>query len=289
MPIITISRGTFSGAESLAQSVSACLGIPCLSREIIVEAARHIGVSEEVFEETLERPPSFFERFSNMRDIYLAFVRSALLEQARQGSFVYHGNNVHLLLSELPNVIRVRVIAPMSFRVGSVMKRRGLGQREAERYVQRIDKQRAKWIRFLYQVQSEDPALYDLTINLELLEIQEACDLVCNVAGLQRLQWTDRLQQQVSDLALASRVPAQLAHDSPSSKAELEVTAQSGVVKIRGSIRFPQTREAILKTAGKIPGAEQVQCEVTLPLGHCHHCQQDLADHVDGVCAEDGP
>jgi hypothetical protein len=39
MPIITISRGTFSGGKDVAECLAGKLGYPCISREVIVEAA----------------------------------------------------------------------------------------------------------------------------------------------------------------------------------------------------------------------------------------------------------
>ena len=47
MAIITISRGTFSGGQSLAEYVAGKLGYRCLAREVLIEAARQYGVDEE--------------------------------------------------------------------------------------------------------------------------------------------------------------------------------------------------------------------------------------------------
>ena len=43
MSIITISRGTFSGGRDLAECLAQKLGYPCISREVIVEAAERYG------------------------------------------------------------------------------------------------------------------------------------------------------------------------------------------------------------------------------------------------------
>jgi hypothetical protein len=68
MPVITLSRGTYSGRKELAELVAARLSAPCLSREILVEAAERFGVSEQTLFEAMDRPPSVFERFSHQRD-----------------------------------------------------------------------------------------------------------------------------------------------------------------------------------------------------------------------------
>lgn len=57
MATITISRDTFSGGQSLAECVAERLGYRCLSRELLLEAARQYGVLEERLSEALTRRP----------------------------------------------------------------------------------------------------------------------------------------------------------------------------------------------------------------------------------------
>jgi hypothetical protein len=53
MPIITISRGTFTGGKKLAGCLSELLKYPCISREVLAEAGEQYGVPEAVLK--LER------------------------------------------------------------------------------------------------------------------------------------------------------------------------------------------------------------------------------------------
>ena len=114
MPVITVSRGTYSGGKEIAECVAARISAPCLSREILVETADKFGIHEHILAEAMSKPPSVLERFSHQRDVYLAFVRATLLQHAATGSFVYHGRAGQLLLADVVNVIRVRIVAPMS-------------------------------------------------------------------------------------------------------------------------------------------------------------------------------
>jgi cytidylate kinase len=261
MPIITISRGTYSGAKDLAECVAARLDMPCVSREIIVDAAKQFGVSEDELAEAMGRPPTFLERFSRQRHMYLAFIRTALLQQAAQGSFVYHGHAGHLLLSEIPNVFRVRVVAPMQFRVTAAMERLGVDQRAAVQHIEQVDGQREKWTRFLYGVEWRDPSLYDMIVNLEHLDIDEVCDVLCGVARLDRFEWTDETRAVVADEALAALVAAELRRDERTRGAELRVTARRGAVAIRGKTRHPAS-DAIEAVARAVPGVTTVTVEV---------------------------
>ncbi|MBU1162009.1 MAG: cytidylate kinase-like family protein, partial [Proteobacteria bacterium] len=47
MAIITISRGCFSHGQEIAEKVAGMLGYECISREVLIEAAKLFNVSEK--------------------------------------------------------------------------------------------------------------------------------------------------------------------------------------------------------------------------------------------------
>src|SRR5918999_4782022 len=57
MSIITISRGTASGGQALAERVAAKVRWPCLSNEVIVEAAKRYNVPEPELVKAFEKAP----------------------------------------------------------------------------------------------------------------------------------------------------------------------------------------------------------------------------------------
>ena len=92
MTIIAISRCTLAGATLVAEEVASELQVPCISREIIVDAAKEGGISEDMLTEQIDTPPSsVFTSYSKEREVYLWHIRSALCQHALKGSFVYHG------------------------------------------------------------------------------------------------------------------------------------------------------------------------------------------------------
>jgi cytidylate kinase len=264
MPVITVSRGTYSGGKEFAECVAARISAPCLSREILVEAAEKFGVPEHILAEAMNKPPSMLERFSRQRDVYLAFMRATLLQHAATGSFVYHGRAGQLLLTDVVNVIRVRIVAPMSYRVPAAMKRLGIDERKAIAYIEKVDRERERWVRFLYNAQWQDPSLYDLVVNLEQLSIEEACDIVCGMIGFERFAWTDDSRRKVADMALASLVIAELARDERTRGSALDVSCSSGIVTIRGIVRLREVYALVPRIARGVPGVVDVRCQISL-------------------------
>jgi cytidylate kinase len=239
MPIITISRGSMSGGRALADCVAAAVDAPCVGRELVVEAAARLGVTEEVLSQKLEKSPGLWERMTHERRIYVAALQAALAEQVVSGHLVYHGFADHLLLTGVPAVLRVRLIAPMATRVRAVMEQHRLAREAAERYIDEVDEDRVRWARFIYGVDLRDPAHYDVTLNLDVLTVASACAAVVDIAKRPEFTVTREVTKQLANFALACRVRVALATNPATRSLDLEVAAENGAVTLSGVI--PET------------------------------------------------
>ena len=266
MAIVTISRGTFSGGQTLAECIAEKTGYRCTSREVLLEASGQYGVAQEELSEALTKKPGFLERLSVERRHYLAYIRAALCKEAQDDNLVYHGHAGHLLLEGVPNVLRVRIIANMELRVRDAMIRNNLSRGAAERYIKKVDGERVKWTRFLYGVDWYDPSLYDIVINLDKLSYDEACDMVCLIAGMDQYKRTPESQKAVDDLVLATHLRAVIAADGSIGDEGIEVSARGSVVTIGGSVELMADADKIRVIVAKEPGVEEVKSEMTIRL-----------------------
>lgn len=264
MPIITISRGTFSGGKELAECLAEKLGYPCLSREVLVEAAERYGVSESALAAALTRAPSLLDRLKRDRERYLAFIKAALCQRAKAGNLVYHGLAGHHLLAGIRHVIRVRVVADIGYRVQAAMGRLGMTSHQAETYIRKVDSERVKWTQFLYGVAWEDPRNYDVVLNLEHLGIQGGCATVLRLAELDVFQPTEESLAAMENLALSSLVLAALAGDKRTRDGSFQVQAMAGVVTVEGVVRVPGVAESVPEVAGAVEGVKKVVNNVVL-------------------------
>jgi hypothetical protein len=142
MPIITISRGTFSGGEALAHAVAERLRYRCISREDLMTVAPAYGVPAEECAAAMAKRPSLLHRVLGDQTIYLAVMQAALCERARGDHLVYHGHLGHLLLPGIAHVLSVRVIADQESRLQAIERQHHLGWREAVAHLERVDKER---------------------------------------------------------------------------------------------------------------------------------------------------
>ena len=269
MSIIAISRGTYSGREALAAGVAERLGYRCISREVILEAARGSGISEEELSAAMEKPPSFWERVAGQRTAHLVFVQANLCEQARGGNLVFHGHVGHLLLPGISHVIRVRVIADMEFRIQAVMQRRRLWRHEALAYIEKVDRERRQWVQFLFNVDWEDPRLYDIVLNLNRMRLATAVETVAHLSERDEFRATAESLKAFQDLALATHVSAVLASDARTKGHALRVVAADGIVTITGSTHWPEAKQVIQSQVRRVEGVKEVRVEIEiLPMSY---------------------
>ena len=261
MPIITISRGSFSGGKMLAESLAKRLGYRCIDRDQIIQKAAAWGVSQNDLRTAIERPPSFLGQSHHTKYLYLAFIQAALTEEVRTGNAIYHGLAGHLLLGKGPHVLRTRIIAPMEFRIARLQDRLHCNRQEAITYIEKMDDDRRKWTRFLYGVDWRDASLYDIVLNLEQMSLEEACDVICAAAQLKYFEFTPESQRTMNDLAVASRIKANLAMNPATSNLELEVVAHGGSVSIKGDIVGPSQVKKIGSIVQTAPGVTEVYLE----------------------------
>jgi cytidylate kinase len=264
MAIITISRGTFSGGQILAESIAEKLGYRCISREVLVGAARQYGVQLEKLSKALTEPPGFLHRFSEDRAHYLAYIRADLCNEVKDDRVVYHGLAGHLLLRGLPHVLRVRVIADMEFRIKAAMERQNFSREKAIEFVQKIDEKRVKWTRFLYHADWSDPSLHDIVINLENIGIDDARDIVCQIAALDKFKVTPESQKIMSDMLLSTEVRAALAGSKGISDGGIEIEADRGIITIGGTVGSLKDADKIKELVRKMPGVKEVNSHMRI-------------------------
>jgi cytidylate kinase len=245
----------------LAEGLAKELGYEMVSREDVVREAAAFGANEESLQKALLNPPSFWERFKHERRCHLAFVQAALCEHAQKDRIVYHGNAGHLLLQGVSHVLCIRIVAPMPVRIQMLMERRGMGRDEAIDFIEKVDRERQAWTRFLYDVDWLDPSLYDLTINLRTLDVARAVEIAAAAARNRAFEPTEESREAMAGLVLASRVRAALAANSETCPADVEVDAKEGVVYLKGKLHQATMVDAVINVASAVAGVQQVNRE----------------------------
>jgi cytidylate kinase len=204
--IITISRGSLSGGRTVAECLADRLGSRCLADEVLQEAARKLGVSEEAVRGKFETAPGLWSRLKRAREQYVLAVQSALAEACLEGSLVYHGVAGQFLLRGISGVLKIRLIAPLDMRVRALTRtHHRMTRPAAEEFIRSVDRDRERWVRLMFGVNVEDPALYDLTVNLRSLSLDAACAAIAEAADQPAYRITDDVRGEHRVFAEACR------------------------------------------------------------------------------------
>lgn len=266
MPIITISRGSYSQGKEVAEKVAQELGYEIVSREILLKASEEFNVPEIRLTRAIHDAPSILDRLSRKKERYIAYIRAALLKYFCQDNIVYHGLAGHFFVKNIPHVLKVRIIADMKDRVKTEMEREGVSEAEALHVLKKDDEERKKWSQHLYGIDTRDPSLYDLVLHIHKLTVDDAVDIVCQTVNLEYFQVTLESEKALNDLALSAAVKAALIDVDYSAK----VTVTEGSVSIKATGTPYQYRKSdnIKNIVENIPGVKDlyVDVEPVLPI-----------------------
>lgn len=257
MSVIAISRGSFSGGKLLAEAVARRLSYRCIDRDVVIQRASIRSISPSELFDALDPPPaSELSTLNHRRYIYLALVQAAIIEEVYAGNAVYHGLAGHLLLQEGLPILRIRVIAPMEYRIQVAQERMQMNREKAISHIKKVDDHRGKWTKYLYGVDWEDPSLYDLVLNIEHIKIEPASQFVAGIIRSGEFELSSRRREEMKDFIIATRVRAALAKDPLTSNLEVDAVSRGGQVVIQGDL-YEQT-EDVQRVAMAVPDVRNV-------------------------------
>jgi cytidylate kinase len=258
MSIITISHEAFGDGRAVAERVAAILGYPCISREALVKASQRYGISETKLVEVLEeKPHSWWKQWLESRGIYRIALQAAVCELAQEGDIVYHGRAGQEFFPGIRHVLNVFLDTPTESRIKHVMARKGLAAEAAKKYVEELDRIRARRMRELFKVDWRDPTRYDLVLSTAKTTVDTAARTIAEVSQREEYRPTAESIQAMKDLTITARAEAVLIA-SHLEISNLEVATHCGEVHVGGVILAEGITNLAADKIRKIPGVIRV-------------------------------
>jgi cytidylate kinase len=255
MSIITISRGSHSRGKEIAEKVANKLGYKCIAREVLIDASANYNIPEVKLLKAIADPPSFFERFTGVKEKYITYIQNELLKNFKQDNIVYHGFAGHFFVKDISHVLKVRIIADIKERVKIVMERDKISEKEAYKFLKNVDSQRKRWSKTLYGIDTWNPVLYDMVVNIKNITVDRAVDVICKAVKLKQFQTTPESQKAIENLFMASQVKVALTDVNN----ETKVYADGGDILVKTTSTLSEKEiDKIKKAAEKIPGVLSV-------------------------------
>ena len=186
---ISISRQAGTGAEGIARRVGQRLYWSVLDKELVdTLAARYHWPRAvlELLDETSSGSLSgaiatWLDHTHISQEKFVHCLVNTMREAAQRGNVVIVGRGAACALHDQTG-LRVRIIAPLQFRVERFMQMHGVSYSEARRIVAQTDRNRQEFAQRYFHRHLSDHRLYDLVIDVEKLGDDGAADQIVNAA-----------------------------------------------------------------------------------------------------------
>ncbi len=188
-PIITISRQHGSRGSYLAERVAAIMDYSVLDKSLCEQIVRSSGYQTRIVEALDEKvrgeisamvEGAIFGQTIDHAD-YHRQLYEVIISLSSSGGVVVLGRGANIVMGR-EHGLHVRVICPLERRIQYLMKYSKIDRATAEREIALSDKERADYIWKLFRLSIDDPELYDITINTDLIDIEEAAPTIVTAA-----------------------------------------------------------------------------------------------------------
>ena len=187
--VITIAREYGSGGRYIGKLVAKKLGINLYDKEFIEKMALDTGLSTEYIKET-EQKRNIFDVFNNgyysgLSNADELFIKEAkfIKEVANKESCVIVGRCADFILKDNKNVLKIFINSNMKDKINRVVKYYKINKEEAEKEIVKENKLRENHYNYYTEKEWKNPENYDLCINSDSIGIDNAVELICNLAN----------------------------------------------------------------------------------------------------------
>ena len=187
--IITVGRQYFSGGRQVAQALGERLGIRIYDGELITEAAKESGISPEMFRSSDEKRRfwgvgSVFgsNRYgsftSGLNDGELFRIQSETIRKiASAEDAIFVGRASDYVLRDM-DTLNLFLYAPLSYRAEQYAAKEGVGVKEAENFIYKMDKSRAQYYNFFTFGHWGKCNTYHLCLDVSVLGVEGTTDYI---------------------------------------------------------------------------------------------------------------
>jgi cytidylate kinase len=268
MPIVIITRGSFTKGREVARKLGKRMDYTVISREIILRASQEFNIPEIQLKNALYNAPSILDKFTYGKEKFMAFIRASILEQMAQDNTIYHGLAGYALLKRVPHELQVRIQADLEDRVERYIEYYKqdhgveLSQDEAKSRLQKDDEERRKWSHYLREHDPHDAKNYDLVYNASKIAVDDIVEELARILSLPYMQATAESQRQVDQEMRAALVKAAIVKDFPT--AEVSCEEDIAYVKVEADLSQEEHIVSMIKQeANQIQGVREVRVHVS--------------------------
>ncbi|MBP1542337.1 MAG: cytidylate kinase-like family protein [Prevotella sp.] len=190
--IICVGRQLGSGGHDIARMLAMDFNAKYYDRELLNLAAKESGFSEKIFEKNDEQK-GFLKSLFNIQTPHLSvgsfgqnfsqeslfqFQSDAIRKAAAEGSCVFVGRCADYVVRDMPNVVRVFIMASMRYRIDQILAHKDVTPQQAKRIILQAEEKRATYYQYYTGKKWGHAESYDLCIDSSILGMVETEKLI---------------------------------------------------------------------------------------------------------------
>jgi cytidylate kinase len=260
--VIAMTREIGSRGTEVAAELANALGLKIIDSEIVKnQVAKRLGLEENTVRRYVEGSASLLERWQINKTKLSRYTTEEILALGQQGNVLIRGWGAAALFQDLPQVISVRVCAPLAFRERVLMERLGVTDVDAVRLeIERYDAAYVRTMRDSFGSDRDDALLYHIVLNTARVPIDAGVKAVCELVKNPWFQDDESLRSALADKLLETRVNAALMDQISISMAPsgVKVSAVKGKVTLTSTTSSGKLHAAAEQIVRKIQGVTEI-------------------------------
>ncbi|MBC16913.1 MAG: response regulator [Desulfovibrio sp.] len=264
MSVITIFNGLFSEAGVVVKRVVDATGYRLVpDQEIVAEAAKLSGMSEDKIARAFQAKTSVFNTFSHEKERAVAWLRLAMANKLLDSDkLLFSGFASQLPSPNIDHVLKVCLISEMKNRLAIAERSEGYAEKHAIKLIHKDDEDRAAWVETLRG--EKDPwsaKLYDLVVPVGATGVERSADLIVEQLSNEAVQVTDASKAKVCDFSLAAKVETVLAAEGHNVAVHVNGNEVSLTIN-KHVLMLERLERELADIVGPIEGVEKVNTVV---------------------------
>lgn len=190
--VITIARQYGSGGKTIGAMLAEELGVEYYDKDLIRKASEESGINVDLFAKADEKSKGLFNRlkkknyggevldpndsaFTSEENLF-NYQAKIIRDLASKESCIIIGRAADYILKDCDNVLSVFVHAPKPFLMEQAAKKHSMGEKELEKYIAKIDKDRAEYYKLHTGREWTDARNYDLCLDSSKLGFERCVE-----------------------------------------------------------------------------------------------------------------
>ncbi len=173
MKFVTISRDTGSLGDEIAKLLAEKLGVLQITRDYALKNwFPEIASAHELH--MLSESPGYYAKISSSGMTFQQFLEKKLHETVAAQPVVISGMGSQIIFQDHSDALHIKITGSREIRIKRMIHRNNLSFDDAKKILELTDRRHKRYILILYHTDWMDSLIYDLTINTDRIDTEEA-------------------------------------------------------------------------------------------------------------------